>query len=287
MQTEPPASPAPQPQPEPQPAAAQPNPSAPAGDGALDHLLNAQPTLALQPTAVSQLPTVVEAQPLPLRIQHHRARRKGRIAQLPKLHRDLVNRMLSNGVPYKNIVTALERLGYLIKERNISNWATGGFLEWKLEQEIVTQNRLDQDHLVDNLRRDDASELSEVGLQAAATRISQILVQKAANAEDVEANLPKFSQMVALLSGISRDLATLQKQRDNARRTLGPAYDVNRVKNETKKPPVNWRTIIATPRTLKSAALVCRPNSHSCHPSRHHKSFKNRTNSMLRCDVNR
>jgi hypothetical protein len=244
MQTEPQATPAPQPQPEPQTAAAQPNASAapaaalapaPAGNGSLDHLLNPQPILALQPMAVSQLPIVVEAQPLPLTIQQHRARRKGRIAQLPKLHRDLVNRMLSNGVPYKNIVAALERLGYVIKERNISNWATGGFLEWKLEQEMVTQNRLDQDHLVDNLRRDDASDLSEAGLQAAATRISQILVQKAANAEDVEANLPKFSQMVGLLSGIARDLANLQKQRDDARRTLGRGYDVNRVKNEDQK----------------------------------------------------
>jgi hypothetical protein len=209
--------------------------SSPAGNGSLAHLLNAQPTLALQPTAGSQLPTVVEAQPLPLTTQQRRARRRGRVAQLPKLHRDLVNRMLSNGVPYQNIVAALQRLGYLVKERNISNWATGGFLEWKLEQEVVTQNRLDQDHLVDNLRRDDASELSEVGLQAAATRLSQLLVQKAANAEDVEANLPKFSQMVALLSGITRDLATLQKQRDDARRTLGRAYDVNRVKNEDQK----------------------------------------------------
>jgi hypothetical protein len=60
-------------------------------------------------------------------------------------------------------------------------------------------------------------------------------VQKASNAEDVEANLGKFSQMVGLLSGITRDLATLQKQRDDSRRTLGPAYDANRVKNEDQK----------------------------------------------------
>lgn len=232
------------PEPNPQPAAAERNGSAaptaalaeaPNGNGSFDRLLNPEPTLALQPAVVNQAPAVIDAKPLALTIQQHRARRKGRIAALPKIHRDMVNRMLANGVPYKNIVGALERAGFLIKERNISNWATGGFLEWQLEQEVVTQNRLDQDHLVDNLRREDASELSEVGLQAAATRLSQLLVQKAANAEDVEANLGKFSQMVALLSGITRDLATLQKQRDEARRTLGPAHDVNRIKNDDEK----------------------------------------------------
>src|SRR5205823_8533560 len=95
-------------------------------------------------------------------------RRHGRVASLPKLQRDMVNRMLWNGVPYKNIVQALSECDYTLIERNISNWATGGYLEWRLEQEAVLQNRLDQDHLLDFLRRDDAPELPEVGLQAAA-----------------------------------------------------------------------------------------------------------------------
>jgi hypothetical protein len=243
MQTDPLAAPAAEIQPQPQPAVAQPDARALAAAALAEaekavagwqHLFNPQPTLALQPTAPSQLPTVVEAPSMALAVQHRRAR-NGRIAQLPKTHRDMVNRMLANSIPYKNIGAALERLGYLVKERNISNWATGGYLDWQAEQETVRQIRFDQDHLLDNLRRDDASELSEVGLQAAATRLSQLLVQKAANAENLEANLPKFSQMVRLLSGITHDLATLQKQRDAARRTLGSAYDVNRVKNEEQK----------------------------------------------------
>src|SRR5438477_11726167 len=65
-------------------------------------------------------------------VQSHTARRKGRVACLPKLQRDMVNRMLDNGVPYKNIVAALEEAGFTVTERNISNWATGGYLEWRL-----------------------------------------------------------------------------------------------------------------------------------------------------------
>src|SRR5207244_4999521 len=119
-------------------------------------------------------------------------------------------------VAHKNIVAALHETGFTVTERNISNWATGGYLEWRCEQDLVLQNRLDQDHLVDHLRREDASELPEVGLQAAATRISQILVQKTACAADVEANICTFSEMVDVLCRLNREIAIMQKQRDDS-----------------------------------------------------------------------
>jgi hypothetical protein len=143
----------------------------------------------------------------------------------------MVNRMLWNGVPYKNIVAPLEESGYTLIERNISSWATGGHLEWRLEQEAVLNNRLDQDHLLDFLRRDDAPELPEVGLQAAATRLSQVLVQKLAQAADPEAHLDDYSKLIDLLCRLNREISTTQKQRDDSRRTLGKAHDPVRIKN--------------------------------------------------------
>jgi hypothetical protein len=143
----------------------------------------------------------------------------------------MVGRMLWNGVPYKNIVAALDDNGFNVTERNVSNWATGGYLDWRAEQEFVLQNRLDQDHLVDHLRREDSSELPEVGLQAAATRVSQILLQKTARAEDLEANLDKFSAMVDVLCRLNREIGILQKQRDDSRRSLGRAHDPERIKD--------------------------------------------------------
>ena len=161
----------------------------------------------------------------------HKSRRKGRVASLPKIQRDMVNHMLWNGVPYKNIVAALDDAGFTLIERNISNWATGGFLEWRLEQEAVLENRLDQDHLLDFLRRDDAHELPEVGLQAAATRLSQVLLQKLARADDPEANLDGYSKLIDLACRLNREISTTQKNRDDARRTLGREYDPVRVKD--------------------------------------------------------
>ncbi len=144
----------------------------------------------------------------------------------------MVNHMLWNAVPYKNIVAALDEAGFTVTERNISNWATGGYLEWSLAQEHVLQNRLDQDHMLDFLRRDDAPELPEVGLQAAATRLSQVLLQKLARAEDPEAHLDNFSTLVDLLVRLNREITATQKQRDDSQRTLGREYDPARVKEE-------------------------------------------------------
>jgi hypothetical protein len=183
-----------------------------------------------QPSRISKTPSTLDPRPSTPN-KKRMTRRTGRVASLPRLQRDMVNRMLWNGVPYKNIVAALDDSGFAVNERNISNWATGGYLEWRLEQEAVLQNRLDQDHLLDFLRRDDAPELPEVGLQAAATRLSQVLLQKLARSEDPEANLDNYSRMIDLLCRLNREISITQKQRDDSRRTLGPEYDPARVKD--------------------------------------------------------
>jgi hypothetical protein len=196
----------------------------------IHHSLTAISDLALR-TPDFAPPSTIDASPVLPPALRRKTRRNGRIASLPKLQRDMVSRMIWNGVPYKNIVQALVELGCNATERNISNWATGGYLEWRFEQDLSLQNRLDQDHILDHLRREDASELPEVGLQAAATRLSQILLDKTARAENIEANLGAFSQMVDILTRLNREITALQKQRDDARRTLGGAHDPNRIKH--------------------------------------------------------
>jgi hypothetical protein len=196
------------------------------------------PPLALAPSvpaelaaASTQSTALLQTRPLESPAHPRKIRRNGRIASLPKIPRDMVNRMLWNSVPYKNIVAALDELGYTATERNVSNWATGGYLEWSLAQEHVLQNRTNQDHLLDFLRRDDAPELGEVGLQAAATRLSQVLLQKLATADDPEAQLDNYSRLVDLLCRLNREIAATQKNRDDSRRTLGRHFDPVLVKD--------------------------------------------------------
>jgi hypothetical protein len=192
----------------------------------------AQPSPAASSSTVPvRVDCAIEIKTKPARARRRTIRRKGRIASLPKLQRDMVNRMLANGIPYKNIVAALANADFTVNERNISNWARGGYLEWSLAQEQLSTQRFDQDHMLDFLRRDDAAELPEVGLQAAATRLSQILLQKLSRAEDPQTDLENYSKLVNLLVRLNREIAANQTQRDDAQRAADFYHDPTRVKN--------------------------------------------------------
>src|SRR5262245_48337949 len=86
--------------------------------------------------------------------QPRKLTRNGKIARLPFLKRDMVNRMLRDHVPQDRIVDALTEHGFNVTARNVSNWKTrGGYREWCSEQERALQHRLVQDNLVEHLRK--------------------------------------------------------------------------------------------------------------------------------------
>src|SRR5437764_9385031 len=100
--------------------------------------------------------------------------RNGKIARLPYAVRDMINRMLRNNIPHSQIVAALDEHQIKVTERNLSNWKTrGGYRDWCIEQDRALETRLLQDNLLEHLRKNDASQLAEVGLQLAATQLSQ------------------------------------------------------------------------------------------------------------------
>src|SRR5258706_2858511 len=142
--------------------------------------------------------------------------RNGKIARLPKLERDLVNRMLFNHIPYEKIVGALGEHSITVTQRNISNWKTrGGYKEWCAEQERQLQLSSLQDHLTDYLRKNDAGQLSEVGLQVAATQLSLSLLRPE-TAQQLAADPQKYSQVIDMLCRLSTQIQALQKDRNEA-----------------------------------------------------------------------
>ena len=67
----------------------------------LDSASAARLAMSVQPAGETHV-TVVDASPLPPPAPvPHKTRRRGRVACLPKTARDMVGRMLTNGVPYK------------------------------------------------------------------------------------------------------------------------------------------------------------------------------------------
>jgi hypothetical protein len=129
---------------------AQPVPDSATPNSALHHLLGAGPyrlkeqrTLiqrrTVEPASNQDLPSasyqcVLSAPPSANPLLRQRTR-NGKIARLPKLERDLVNKLLHNHVPYSKIVWALSERSITVTERNLSNWRTrGGYQEWCAEQ---------------------------------------------------------------------------------------------------------------------------------------------------------
>jgi len=139
--------------------------------------------------------------------------RNGKIARLPKLERDLVNKLLHNHVPYSKIVWALSERAITVTERNVSNWRTrGGYREWCAEQENQLRLAQLQDHLTDYLRKHDAQQLPEVGLQVASTQLTSLLLNPQTSAP-LLADPAKYAKVVDSLDKCSARLADMQKER--------------------------------------------------------------------------
>jgi hypothetical protein len=168
----------------------------------------------------------------PLIHSPRRRARNGRVARLPYVERDMVNRMIRDRIPDKKISGALEEHGYTVTPRNISNWRTrGGFKEWNIEMERALETRLLQDNLTEHLRKNDASQLSEVGLQLAATQLSQFLVSPEGQ-KQLATDPQAYFRTVACLCRIATQLQNLQKYRDDSAKELGHQYNPEHIKRE-------------------------------------------------------
>src|SRR2546422_2219851 len=192
-------------------------------------------------TSGTQPPTIID-QPLSgLELSHVQPRasapriRNGKIAHLPKLERDMVNRMLHNHVPHSKIVGALDELNIKVTERNVSNWKTrGGYKEWCVEQERQLNLSRLQDNLTDYLRKNDAGQLPEVGLQIAATQLSHMLLQPDA-VQKLTSEPEKYSKVVEMLCRLATQIQSLQKDRDEAVKRASHRHTLEFIKRDDEE----------------------------------------------------
>jgi hypothetical protein len=188
---------------------------------------------APNPADTALVPAFPVPQPSALNSQPSKKPRNGKIARLPKPLREIVNRMLFQHIPYEKIVAALDEIAIRISQQNISNWKTfGGYNEWRRAQEYAIQVRLHQDNLLDLLRRHDASELPELGLQIAATQLSQFFLTP--DGTQLLASDPKeYERRLSMLTRISTHLKTLQKYRDDSAKALGYKHNPDHIRHQT------------------------------------------------------
>jgi hypothetical protein len=213
---------------------------------------NSQAEPALQPVLAEPQPQAPPIAVLPQPVASAQASppkprtRNGKVARLPKLERDMVNRMLFNNIPETTIAAALDEVGLNVTPRNISNWKTrGGFKEWCAEQEHAIQVRLLQDNLVDYLRKSDSSQLPEVGLQLAATHIAQFFLKPEAQ-QQLATDPRNFSRMSATLCRLASQLHTLQKYRDDSAKELGSETHPERIRRQDEQDLEHVRKIYSS-----------------------------------------
>ena len=178
----------------------------------------------------------------------------------------MVNRMLRNNIPHSQIVAALAEYDVHATVRNISNWKLcGGYREWCLAQEHALELHLHQDNMISLLRKDSASQIPEVGLQVAATRLSQFFLTPEA-AQLLASDPDEYHRRAMLLARLSAEIHKLQKYRDDSAKDAGFKHhpERNRIeseadveqtrkhysstrRNDPKLPPVPHRNYLPEP----------------------------------------
>jgi hypothetical protein len=217
--------------------------------------LQTDPIAAQLVIAVSAPPSHADA-PQPRILAEPKAKlrtRHGKIARLPYLERDMVNRMLRNNIPYSQIVGALAEYGIRVTARNVSNWKTrGGYREWCAEQDRALEARLLQDNLIEYLRKNDATELSEVGLQLVATHLSQFFVKPEIR-QQLATDPEKHTRTIAILCRLAGQIHQLQKYRDEAAKSLGREHNPERIKREDERQIEITRNIYSAVKLAQTA----------------------------------
>ena len=109
------------------------------------------------------------------------ARRNGKIARLPKETRDMLNRMLDDGLPYHVIIDELGEAGEGLNTQNLTNWKQGGYQEWVKNQELIARARAQTELAIDLLRETDgtanAAKVIEACHLVGATQLMEALLE--------------------------------------------------------------------------------------------------------------
>jgi hypothetical protein len=87
-------------------------------------------------------------------------RRNGKIARLPKETRNMINRMLDDGLPYPVIIDELGEAGEGLNTQNLTNWKQGGYQDYLKVQALIEKIKAQTETAMDIL-----AEVSEVDVR--------------------------------------------------------------------------------------------------------------------------
>jgi hypothetical protein len=141
----------------------------------------------------------------------HRRKPRGKIAELPKIQRDLINHLLDEGATYKAVCTELAQQAVKLNPENVSNWFNTGY-------QVHVDHQLWLQRIVEV--RESASELCEnydpVKFHQAVNQLATVQIFKALQSLKFNDDPQAHTRMLNALARLGREALALKKAQDDA-----------------------------------------------------------------------
>ena len=174
--------------------------------------MNSIPQIQIPAPESQQPKSQTEAPPAEKRCKTKRAR-NGKVARLPDELRNSICLMMQDGLTSRDILEKLGPNAKGLRQRNLSEWKRGGFLDWKHENKWEAELKAQQQFALQLLLTNDDTKLPHVVLQIAATQVFQALRKVVPDnfTGKFDADASDYTRLLNSLARISRSSLVFTK----------------------------------------------------------------------------
>ena len=188
-----------------------------------DHLIDTPPVTSLldpSPSAGHTNAELPEGLPPPAATNDPQPLHR-KIAKLPKTLRDLINSMLDDARPAREIIAKLKAstappLPYSISEMNISGWRNSGYQRYLAQQERLALVQANREAAGDLIATGNLTTLPEATLQIVANQYYELLAGFSPETlrEKLSEDPLKYTRFLNVFARLVREIVHLSKFRD-------------------------------------------------------------------------
>jgi len=172
------------------------------------------------------------------KIQNQNSKIHRKIAKLPKPLLQLINSMLDDAQPAREIIAKLEAstdppLPYPISENNLSDWRNSGYQRYLLQQERLALVQANREGARDIIANDDLTTLPEATLQIVANQYYELLADFSPEQlrQQLSEDPLKYTRVLNVFARLVREIVHLRKFRDASAKAAAA-----QIKLEQKEP---------------------------------------------------
>src|SRR4051812_17234025 len=167
-------------------------------------------------------------------------RRTGFVARLPKDAREKLNRLIDDGVPYARIIEDLGDHGKKLKEKHLTSWRKGGYLDWVAHQERLAALNSTRDAALALVETKSGATVQDASRSIASAQLYELLLSFDGDrlVKMFEQNPDLSSRVLSPLTRLSESEVTCSRRRSLS--TNGIFGDKSAAGDESAetKPPI-------------------------------------------------